>query len=50
MHGPNILVAIVGHESDDAIIELFNQCSKFRIFHDLDISCCHDYFYLIMIM
>jgi len=32
MHGPVILVAIIGHKSDDAIIELFNQCSKFRIF------------------
>jgi len=43
MHDPVILVAIVGHKSGDTIIELFNQCSKFSIFHELNISCYHDY-------
>ena len=43
MHDPVILVAIVGHKSGDTNIELFNQCSKFSIFHELNISCYHDY-------
>ena len=43
MHSPAILVAIVGHKSGDTNIELFNQCSKFSNFHELNISYCHDY-------
>ena len=38
MHDPVILVTIVGHKSGDTNIELFNRCSKFSIFHELNIS------------
>ena len=43
MHDPIILVAIIGYKSSDTNVELFNQCSKFSIFHELNISCYHDY-------
>ena len=43
MHDPVIFVTIVGHKSGDTNIELFNRCSKFSIFHELNISCYHDY-------
>ena len=43
MHDPVILVAMIGHKSSDTNVELFNQCSKFSIFHELNVSSYHDY-------